>query len=149
MRGAGAALVVLIAATLVACRAPASPGPALTVDCAAFETEGGGGAPVVRKIQAGVDQTFEVTLCSNPSTGFGWEDPVGEGGANVELVERAIHQAIGGPPGAAGEERFTFRTLGPGDLVLHFVYSQPWDGGTKGAWSFDLITTIIASEGAS
>lgn len=140
-----ALLTAILGMTLVACSmlAPtASPGPSLTVDCAAFETEGANGAPVQREIEAGINQTVTITLCANPSTGFSWEGPVGDGDAVVEVVERAIHQTIGGAPGEASEETFTFRTVSTGTAVLHFTYSQPWDGGTKGAWLLDVTTTV-------
>ena len=133
---------VILAATLAACSSPATPGPSLTVDCSAFETEGAAGGPVEREIEAGVNQTLTITLCSNPSTGFSWEQPVGEGDADIELVERSVLQTIGGTPGEAGQERFTFRTVSPGQAVIHFTYSQPWDGGIKGAWLLDLTTTV-------
>jgi predicted secreted protein len=135
-------LVAVIGIALVACSTPATAGPSLGVDCATFENEGAGGAVVERDLEAGVNQTLDITLCSNPSTGFGWEAPVGEGDAVVELVERAIHQTVGGPPGEAGQERFTFRTTSAGTGTIHLVYSQPWDGGQKGAWRLDVLVTV-------
>jgi hypothetical protein len=29
-----------------------------------------------------------------------------------------------------------------GAAVIHFIYSQPWEGGTKGAWRFDLALNV-------
>jgi predicted secreted protein len=133
-------LVVLVGLALAACSAPATPGPSLEVDCATFES--GGGAVVARDLEVGVDQTFDITLCSNPSTGFSWESPTGEGDAVAELVERSVLQMVGGPPGEAGRERFGFRTTAVGNGTIHFVYSQPWEGGTKGAWRFDLDLSV-------
>jgi predicted secreted protein len=134
-------LAVILGTTLLACSSPPSPGPSLTVDCATFESDGAGGASVEREIDAGVNETVTITLCANPSTGFSWEEPVGEGDAVVELVERAIHQVIG-TPGAAGQEQFTFRTTSAGEAWIHFLYSQPWDGGQKGAWRLDVLVTV-------
>lgn len=142
-------LAAILGAMLVACSSSASPGPGLTIDCAAFETEDAAGAPVERDLAAGVNQTVTVTLCANPSTGFSWETPIGEGDAILELVERSVLQTIGGAPGETGEERFTFRTTGAGEAVIHFVYSQPWDGGTKGAWRLDLAMTVTETGAGS
>ncbi len=146
---AAASLALLLGTILAACSSPATPGPGLTVDCAAFETEGAAGVPVQREIAAGVNQTMTISLCSNPSTGFSWEEPIGEGDAVVELEERSVLQTIGGAPGEAGEERFTFKTVSAGEAVIHFVYSQPWDGGTKGAWRLDLTTTVDEADAGS
>lgn len=144
--------VVILGTILVACSSPvspATPASSVLVECAAFETEGGAGAPVQRAIAASVNQFVIVTLCANPSTGFSWETPIGEGDAVVELVERSVLQTIGGAPGEASEERFTFRTTGAGEAVIHFVYSQPWDGGTKGAWLLDLGATVAEAAAGS
>ena len=139
----GLGLVVLLVTLVVACSSsPAvSPGPTLEVTCAMFEA-GGSAAPLARDLAVGNGQTFKVTLCSNPSTGFSWEEPTAEGDHSVELVERNVLQTVGGPPGEAGQEQFTFRATAAGRTVLHFVYSQPWQGGTKGAWRLDL-TVIV------
>jgi predicted secreted protein len=135
-------LVVLVGLALAACSTPATQGPSLEVDCATFEGEGAGGVTVERALEVGLNQTFDVTLCSNPSTGFSWESPAGEGDAVAELVERSVLRTVGGPPGEAGRERFTFRTVSAGAAVIHFIYSQPWEGGTKGAWRFDLALNV-------
>jgi predicted secreted protein len=135
-------LVVLVALAMAACSTPATPGPSMEVDCATFDDEGAGGATVKRHLDVGVNQTFDITLCSNPSTGFSWESPTGEGDAVAELVERSVLQTVGGPPGEAGRERFGFRTTAVGNGTIHFVYSQPWEGGTQGAWRFDLDLSV-------
>ena len=133
---------VVLAGILAACSSTiAPPSAGVEVTCAMFEAAGAD-APLERDLAVGDDQTFTVTLCSNPSTGFSWEEPTAEGDHSVELVERSILQTVGGPPGEAGQERFTFRATAAGTTVLHFVYSQPWDGGTKGAWRLDLTATV-------
>ena len=145
-RGSGgpvlALVVMFLASVIVACSSTiATPTTGLEVSCATFEAEGAA-APLERDLAVGNGQTFTVTLCSNPSTGFSWEEPTAEGDRSVESVERSILQTVGGPPGEAGQERFTFRATAPGTTVLHFVYSQPWEGGTKGAWRLDLTVTV-------
>ncbi len=47
----------------------------------------------------------------------------------------------------AGRERFTFRATAPGDATIHFVYSQPWEGGQKGAWRLDVGVTVTPPGG--
>ena len=121
---------------------PSEPAVSVVVECIAFETSGADPAPVVRDLAVEAGQAFDVTICSNPSTGFAWEQPTWEGDATLEFVERSILQSVGGPPGEAGQERFTFKAASAGGATVHFVYSQPWDGGTKGAWLLDLAVTV-------
>ena len=117
------------------------------MDCATFEGEGADGALVERQLEAQVNQTVRVTVCANPSTGFSWEEPTAVEGGGLELVEHGINQTVGGPPGEAGQEVFTFRTTATGDDTIHFVYSQPWEGGEKGAWRLDVAVAVAPAGG--
>ena len=134
---------LLLVAALIGCTASSpAPGPTVTIDCAAFEAQGAGGAPVTREVAVTVGQGFTVVLCSNPSTGFSWEAPTWEGDATVELVQRGVQQTVGAAPGAAGSESFDFKATAAGTTIIHFTYSQPWAGGTKGAWRADVTATV-------
>ena len=142
-----AALPLLLAgilATATACSAGGEPvtSTVMTVDCDTLEQGAADGPPVLDAARIGSGEHLEVHLCANPSTGFTWEDPTGEGAQAIELVSRADLQTVGGPPGAAAQEVFTFRGVGPGVTTLHFVYSQPWAGGIKGEWRLDLAVTV-------
>ena len=119
----------MFALGLVGCSSEAaSPIPAetLTIDCAAFESAGPGGQPVERDVALSVGQTLVVTLCSNASTGFGWEQPVWSGDESVELVGVADDAPATALPGAAGTQVFTFRGTAAGTTLIEFTYSQPW-----------------------
>jgi predicted secreted protein len=141
-------LVVVIGVLVAACApAPDVAGPSLAVDCAAFEVEGANGAAVQRELDVDIGMAFVVTLCSNPSTGFGWEQPMWDGDAGIAFLERSVLQTVGGPPGEAGQERFVFRATDPGRATISFVYSQPWEGGKKGAWRLDVGVTVTPPGG--
>jgi inhibitor of cysteine peptidase len=132
----------MLVSVVVGCSSTtAPPSVGLEVTCAMFEAAAAA-VPLERDLAVGDGQTFKVTLCSNPSTGFAWEESTAEGGHSVELVERGIDQTVGGPPGEAGQEWFTFRATAAGKSVLHFVYSQPWEGGTRDAWRLEVSTTV-------
>jgi predicted secreted protein len=88
-------------------------------------------------------ETFRITLCANPSTGFAWEQPVLSGPATVELVDHALVPSTGGQVGSAVTELFTFRVAEAGTASIHLAYSQPWAGGIASAWSVNL--TVVAS----
>lgn len=94
-------------------------------------------------VAAGSDVT--VVLCSNPSTGFAWEDPQIVDTTVLRLADRS-YQAPGGTTlpvvGAAGGEVLTFRAVAAGATTLAVHYSQPWVGGTKGEWTYRLSVTV-------
>ena len=131
---------------LSACAAsPPASGPTVTIDCSTFESQGANGAPVARDVGVTVGQGFTVILCSNASTGFSWEQPTWVGDASVDLLQRGVQQTVGAAPGAAGTESFEFKATKAGTTVIHFTYSQPWAGGTKGAWRADVTVTVTGS----
>jgi predicted secreted protein len=100
-----------------------------------------------------VEQTREVTpgsditvaLCSNPSTGFAWEEPQLADTSVIRLVDRS-YQAPGGATlpvvGAAGGEVMTFHAVAAGTTTVSARYSQPWAGGTAGKWTYRLSITV-------
>lgn len=110
----------------------------MNMDCATFEAQ----PAVTDTVAIASGGSLQVVLCSNPSTGFAWEDPTWEGAATLELVSRQDLEPIDDLLGAARQEAFTFRSTAPGETIVHFVYSQPWAGGTKGAWTLDLTVTV-------
>lgn len=144
LRRSVAALFVATAFVMAACSSggDAAGGPTVTVDCATFESEGAGGVSLTREVSAGIGETVLVRLCSNPSTGFSWEDPTWEGDASLDGLTRSAAAADAPLPGAAGTESFTFEATGAGSAIVHFVYSQPWAGGIKGAWRLDLTVNV-------
>ncbi len=94
-------------------------------------------------IAAGTD--VRIVLCSNPSTGFAWDEPRIGDSAILQLVERS-YQAPDGASlpivGAAGGEIVTLHALAAGTTTLSIPYSQPWAGGTKGEWTYSLSVTV-------
>jgi predicted secreted protein len=137
------ALAGILAGT-AACAVGGDPVPAtvLTVDCATFEERAADDLPVLEAVRIGVGDGLEVHLCANPSTGFSWEEPTWEGAEALELVTRGTAAPVDAAPGAPAQETFTFRAVASGVTTVHFVYSQPWAGGIKGAWRLDLAVTV-------
>ena len=150
MRTSRLAIVVLAGALLGGCAAvtagqPATPRDALAISCdeLAAPARGAAATTVERTVTAAVGETFRITLCSNPSTGFAWEQPVLSGPAAIELVDNALVASAGAQVGGAGSETFTFRVGAPGMTEIQFAYSQPWAGGIAQAWTVRL--TVVAS----
>jgi predicted secreted protein len=90
-------------------------------------------------------EDVQVVLCSNPTTGFSWEDPQ-IADASVARLISATYQAPATASlpiiGAAGGEIVTIHALAAGTTTLSMRYSQPWAGGTKGAWTYTLAITV-------
>jgi predicted secreted protein len=91
------------------------------------------------KLQLG--QILVVTLESNPTTGYRWEQA-----ENAESVLRQIGEAefkpseTGDPPlvGAGGWEILRFRASSAGQMTLQLVYHRPWEEGVEPLKTFSL-----------
>jgi predicted secreted protein len=86
-----------------------------------------------------------IVLCANPSTGFAWEEPQIADAAVIRLVDHGYQAPDGASSpivGAAGSEILTVHALAAGSTTLSTRYSQPWDGGTKGEWTYRLSVTV-------
>jgi len=141
---------ILAGALLGGCAAatagePSAPRDAVDIGCdeIAAPALGAAATTVQRIVTTNVGETFRISLCANPTTGFAWEQPVLSGPAVVELVDRALVPSSGALVGSAGTELFTFRVVAAGTSGIHLAYSQPWAGGISGAWTVNL--TVVAS----
>ena len=142
--------LILAGALLGGCAAatagqPSPPRDAVVIGCdeIAAPVIGAAATTVERIVTTNVGETFRISLCANPSTGFAWEQPVLSGPATVELVDRELVPSTGGLVGSAGTELFTFRVVAAGTAGIQLAYSQPWAGGISGAWTVNL--TVVAS----
>ncbi len=131
---------LLFASALAACSVTQAAEP-LGATCDQFQS-----SPAVQQsgvVVAGSD--VKVVLCSNPSTGFAWEDPQVGDAAVAKLLDRS-YQAPGATTlpvvGAAGGEVLTFHALAAGATTILVRYSQPWAGGTQGEWTYRLSMTV-------
>jgi len=119
-------------------------GVSLEVSCEEFQGEN----HITREAGVAVGDLLVVTLCSNPTTGFQWSENAEIGDAAV--LEQLSHEFIAPkgsdkknpPPGASGKEVWTFRALTGGTTNVSMEYSQPWQDGEKGAWTFALAVTV-------
>ena len=131
---------LLCASALAACSATQAAEP-LGATCDQFSSTPSVEQSVV--VTSGTDVKIE--LCSNPTTGFGWEDPQVADPGVIWLVDRA-YQAPGATSlpvvGAASGEVVTLRALAAGTTTVSLGYSQPWSGGTKGVWTYRLSVTV-------
>jgi len=98
---------------------------------------------ISQEVQVAAGESFTVTLCSNPTTGFEWE--------SAQINDQTILQQTGhrfeGPEakniiGGAGKEIWTFKALKKGTSTISMEYSRPWEQGVEPAETFTL-TVIV------
>jgi predicted secreted protein len=115
---------------------------AVVVEVSCDEFGSASPSPVTRSVSVAQGGTVVVRLCSNPSTGFEWED------ADIAppsvLAERAREFIPSGitMPGSAGSEQWTFDARSSGSCTVSIGYSRPWEGGEKDVWQFELEVTV-------
>ncbi len=130
-----AAIVVLI--LLAACAAPGQPESKAWVEVSCDEFYDNHQINTMLEVQVG--ETFEVNLCSNPSTGFRWSEEAQI--SDPAVLQQEDHKFIGPeskpppPPGTPGQEVWTFKALKQGSSDIYLEYSRPWEGGEKGEWT--------------
>ena len=112
---------------------------AVSIDCEAFETT----PEQATAADLAVGADLVVALCSNASTGYTWSDPQVGDSSIVTLVGSTSEPPASPIPGAPGTQSFTFRGGSAGTTTISFSYDQPWNGGTKGAWTL-VIDVVVA-----
>ena len=97
-------------------------------------------------INASEGDTIEITLCANPTTGFEWSEVWISDAPTIELVAREFHAPGSNDnppaPGTPGIEELTFKVLEKGESQVYMEYSQPWDGGEKAVWTYEMTVTV-------
>ena len=82
-----------------------------------------------------------VELCSNPTTGFGWSYEMSSDTALKE-EDHDFEEPEGDVVGAAGKETWTFEATEKGETIIKMEYSQPWQGGIKGEWTYTISVVV-------
>ncbi len=132
-------VMVALSLSLLAC-SPASRLASLEVSCDDFYEQN----HISRAVEVAAGDSFTVTLCSNPTTGFSWSEQAQIG--DQTLLQQTGHEFISpgekGLLGAAGEEVWTLKALKKGEATVSMEYSRPWEGGEKGTWTFNLTVVV-------
>ncbi|MFC1942879.1 protease inhibitor I42 family protein [Chloroflexota bacterium] len=136
-------LVIIMAISLPAC---SSPSPSNTnpagISCDEFINQN----HIIEQVEKNAGEFFTVTLGSNPTTGFQWNEEAKI--SDTGVVEQLQHEFIGPesepppPPGTPGQEVWTFRAQKEGTSTISMEYSRPWEGGEKGEWTYTLTITV-------
>ena len=101
---------------------------------------------ITKEVQVAVGDSFTVTLCSNPSTGFLWSETAQV--SDQTVLQQTDHKLVmpesepPPPPGTPGQEVWTFQALKKGTSTISMEYSRPWEGGEKAEWTFVLAVVV-------
>lgn len=137
-------IITAISTLLFAC-APAPKQVSVEVSCDEFMQQ----QHISEEVEAAVGDSFIVTVCSNPTTGFQWS-----GTAQISdqtVLQQIDHEFVapGGQigcappaPGTPGQEVWIFEALKEGTSSVSLEYSRPWEGGEKGEWTFNLTVVV-------
>ncbi|MGD9143614.1 MAG: protease inhibitor I42 family protein [Dehalococcoidia bacterium] len=96
---------------------------------------------ILNEFEIGVGDKINIRLCYNSSTGFAWEYTM-TGDNAVKEEDHDFEEPDGDLVGAAGTEVWTFEGIEAGTAVIEMSYSQPWEGGTKEAWTYKTTITV-------
>ncbi|HEY96827.1 MAG TPA: DUF3221 domain-containing protein [Dehalococcoidia bacterium] len=94
---------------------------------------------ITKEIEITFPGSLVVSLCSNPSTGFEWEEVnIGDESLIYQTEHNYVSPEASGIVGAAGKDVWSFNSASSGQSTLTFKYSRPWDGGEKSEWTLTL-----------
>jgi predicted secreted protein len=100
---------------------------------------------ITQTTEMSVGDQVKVTLCSNPTTGFSWQEPEISDAATVSLADKTFGAPVAGSGqvvGAAGTDTITLKATAKGTSTVVLRYSQPWAGGISGEWTYALTVTV-------
>ena len=96
---------------------------------------------ILNDFEIEIGDKIYVDLCANPSTGFEWSYEM-SGDAAVKEEDHDFEEPESDLPGAPGKETWTFEGIAEGMTVISMEYSQPWDGGIKGEWTYTINVVV-------
>jgi inhibitor of cysteine peptidase len=98
---------------------------------------------ITRDLTLKVGDTLQVSLGSNPSTGFGWIPQMQI--TNSAVLAQTGHEVLASSAdrtGASAREVWALQAIAPGSTTLSTSYGRPWPGGEKDAWTFVAQVTV-------
>jgi inhibitor of cysteine peptidase len=90
-------------------------------------------------------QILVVTLESNPTTGYRWEQAENQESILEQMGEAEFKQSETGEPplvGAGGWEIFRFKAISAGQMTLQLVYRRPWEEGVEPINTFSIEVVV-------
>ncbi len=97
------------------------------------------------QIELEQDQILVVTLESNPTTGYRWEQAETQESILEQMGEAEFKPSETGEPplvGAGGWEIFRFKAISAGRMTLQLVYHRPWEEGVEPVKTFSIQVVV-------
>jgi predicted secreted protein len=143
IQGARRSLLGLLVVGLVAsgCTFATAKAAEMGVGCDQFAAQ----KSITQTTEMSVGDQVKVTLCSNPTTGFAWQEPEISNAGVVSLAGKSFSAPVAGESpavGAAGTDDITLEATAKGTSTVVLRYSQPWAGGTSSEWTYTLTVTV-------
>lgn len=98
---------------------------------------------IEKSVKISVHGRLEVTLCSNPSTGYSWSDSAMI--SNHTVMWQTSHTKLPSTSsalGAPGKQKWTFQGLRAGKAEISLKYSRGGGGGSDN-WTYKIDVTVI------
>jgi predicted secreted protein len=98
---------------------------------------------ITKEVEITFPGSLVVSLCTNPTTGFEWEEVIIENDSIIYQTERNhVSSEAVGIVGASEKEVWSFNSGSSGTTTLIFEYSRPWEGGEKDEWTVELTVVV-------
>jgi predicted secreted protein len=97
---------------------------------------------IVRDVSVELPGSLIVTLDSNPTTGYQWQEARIGDESVLSQYSRQFVEPETGAIGAPGKDVWTFKSLERGTSTLQFKYCRPWAGGEENEWIVELNVTV-------
>ena len=138
----GLGLICLAGLLLTGCATAPDEQTIVEVDCEEFALQSHSPAEIFRAVSVSRGTSIELRVCSNPSTGFEWEEAdISESSILTEVSHEFVPPSSA-KDGSPGQEHWTFEAIEAGDCTVSFAYSRPWERGEKGIWKLTLDVTV-------
>ena len=98
-----------------------------------------------RQVELEQGQILVITLESNPTTGYRWEQVENQESILEQMSEAEFKPSETGEPplvGAGGWEIFRFKTISAGQMTLQLVYHRPWEEGVEPLKTFSIQVVV-------
>jgi inhibitor of cysteine peptidase len=97
---------------------------------------------ITKDIELKVNEKLEVSLGSNPTTGYQWSDAEITDTAVVAQETRSYIEPQSDALGAPGKDVWIFIAKAAGKASITMAYDRPWEGGEKDTWTLTIKVTV-------